>query len=521
MVDNKIIAEKKKTEEKTKKPKNKLRENIESILIAVAMAFCIRYFVVEAFKIPTGSMAPTLLGAHKDVVCPNCNWFFRADHNSNQVICPNCAYEIGVSRFCRQCNHEFHFSRPEWLRKSVTCPRCQTVLTKEDASNRVRHGGNRIAVNKFIYKFKDPKRWDVIVFIYPLQDATCKTCSTKYSNVRLHNGFVCKKCGSTSFSKKKKNYIKRLIGLPGEKLEIINGDIYINGKIKQKPDKAQEALWQPVYNSQFPPKKEVIPTWITNGNQWKFNKTNLVLTMKENGGKTSFVRFGRKITDRTSYNDKQTESVEIGDIMIKFDIKVSTENSGGIHIVIEEDGMEFDAFLAVNNGGGKGSYLTVSTKALNSKESAQNKNETTETIVADNNNTFLEQGKQHHVEFSNVDNVVTLLMDNSEVFLYSYDLDKLPKRILSPESGLRLGGTNVGAMIDNIEIFRDIYYSSPSSARYAIRKPVQLGEEEYFALGDNSRNSSDSRFWGFVPEDNLVGKAFLVWWPTGTIKIIR
>jgi len=53
------------------------RETIESIAVAVILAFLFRAFVAEAFVIPTGSMAPTLQGRHMDVTCSKCGCPYR------------------------------------------------------------------------------------------------------------------------------------------------------------------------------------------------------------------------------------------------------------------------------------------------------------------------------------------------------------------------------------------------------------------------------------------------------------
>jgi len=48
--------------------------------------------------------------------------------------------------------------------------------------------------------------------------------------------------------------------------------------------------------------------------------------------------------------------------------------------------------------------------------------------------------------------------------------------------------------------------------------PEKVPEDHYFVLGDNRNNSEDSRYWGFVPEDNIVGEAFVVYWPLNRLS---
>jgi len=61
----------------------------------------------------------------------------------------------------------------------------------------------------------------------------------------------------------------------------------------------------------------------------------------------------------------------------------------------------------------------------------------------------------------------------------------------------------------------------PAGLEFADFGPVTVPPDSYFCLGDNRNLSDDSRVWGFMPRDNLIGKAVLVYWPLGHLKTVR
>ncbi len=50
---------------------------------------------------------------------------------------------------------------------------------------------------------------------------------------------------------------------------------------------------------------------------------------------------------------------------------------------------------------------------------------------------------------------------------------------------------------------------------------IVVPKDSYFVLGDNSQSSQDSRYWGFVPKNNVIGKALLIYWPLNRIRLIK
>jgi signal peptidase I len=69
-------------------------------------------------------------------------------------------------------------------------------------------------------------------------------------------------------------------------------------------------------------------------------------------------------------------------------------------------------------------------------------------------------------------------------------------------------------------IFNQIYYYNRGQLGLVGEKLI-VPQDSYFVLGDNSATSKDSRYWGFVPKNNLLGQAMVIYWPPQRIRVIK
>ncbi len=258
------------TKTESKQDETNVVDTVQSIIVAFGIAMAGRAFVTEGFFIPTGSMAPTLMGQHARLTGPFTGYEYPVDaqlyEQLRAMVGPNWSTELrGMEGFVAQeqllAEKDAAFramsreQRNEFLAQRMNIPVQAVAQARELAApwpildpmvSTTRRAsdaslsdlipesaaGDRVLVLKYLYNFMEPKRWDVVVFKNPTNPT-----------------------GDDS------SYIKRLVGLPGEQLLILDGDIYTaplgaarsEFRVARKPEYVQRAVWQTVHDSDYVP----------------------------------------------------------------------------------------------------------------------------------------------------------------------------------------------------------------------------------------------------------------------------
>jgi signal peptidase I len=483
------------------------RDTIEGLLSAAALVLIIRHFAFEVFKIPTGSMAPTLLGQHRDVVCPNCGYRYIVDGGAAGVYpqgvrCPNCWYNLDAQKLGL-----LHCSCfPSWPQRLFW------------------QGGNRVIVNKFLSRIRPLRRWEVVVFRWPYVLVHCRSCGhTESVSQDAPLPVTCPACGGP-VSYERQNYIKRLVGLPDEELTIWHGDIYINGLLQRKPPEVQEAVWQHVYDSKYVPVSPVrgaaavwhsaggnddphgalydfCPRWRAEAGKLQENGARLTLTPDAAG--VARAHYLAPITDYAPYNQwpPAKDLYPVGDL--RWSVEVRLDAPGLLRLGIEEDGRPYTAVIRFGDVPGQ-TALNVGGETVSRSDFAA------------------EPGRTVRLSFANADDRLELKIAGRLVLSHNMDVpfDKVPDgRARSNGAWLEVEGAR--ADFARVRLQRDLYYIVPGGGPSVPASAYHVDPGSYFAMGDNTRNSSDGRYWGSFPERNVIGIGSVVWWPLNQVRACR
>jgi signal peptidase I len=444
-------------------------DTLEWVLIALILALIFRAFIMEAFRIPTGSMAKTLRGDHYHLRCPRCGY----------------KYDVGGD----------YYSTPK-----PRCPSCGYFLPPGTAMSM--SNGDRVLVLKGIYQFGEPKRWDVVVFKNPLDPHI--------------------------------NYIKRMIAVPGETVEIIDGDIYINGQITRKPAPVQQELWMPVYDNDYQPfhqfqrsfadspgrkpTKDSVweqPFKNSQGSGWDLDADGpTVFGLDSEPGQVNTIFYDTSIGNdfRATYGYNSSSDYNLrpicSDLMTRFYVS-SGNRQGLIGVRLKKYGTPYHGWVDFSG------EMTIE-KVING-QTIRLEHQKIEPI---------DRNKPVRVQFANVDHRLILEFGDQKL---KYDLGRAPHDAGDKDKADKPEVEIFGAgklKLSHIGIYRDIHYTSDRILRARAGEGFTVGRDEFFVCGDNSPYSQDCRLWategvgnngikyttGVVPRDYLVGKAVLVYW---------
>ena len=493
----------------------KVIDLFQSLLVAFSFALIFQGFVIQSFVIPTGSMAPTLLGQH---------WLIESSQTGQST-------PVGLGE-----------TRPDTSRlRDWQISRDHRVESQAGLRTRM---GDRIVVTKSLYPFFMPDRYDVAVFKNP---------TIPY--------------GPSA------NYIKRIVGLPGESIWLVDGDVFIQKSgedrfhIARKSPHVQDGVWQQVHDTQSQPIEPEKLSRAWKGSPW-IGEPASDWSPSGHGGFRCATSQPSTLSwdttqpgpdDWTAYNMLSPElrpRYNVSDIRIE------------ATLVPDDDGMQAELLIQARSHVFR-FHVDKSTAGVSMWPASdpQSKVEVSDSFEG------LRSGQPLRLECIHADQRLSLTINGQEIAELEYDwtpYERLVRTMAAPrqqDTGIpaatlahrlpskpKISWSFKGSplTVKRIQMDRDLYYrptmlqrmsrvwNEPAEEhREAVRlnKPaaathpdtvITLKDDQYFVLGDNSGRSLDGRLWGsphpyvatqiddspfIVPEDLLIGKAWMVYYP--------
>lgn len=514
------------------------RQFLESLVCLAIAVLTFRCFALEGYIISTGSMAPNLLGYHKRIECPDCGNRFP----------------FGVA-----------FDREVTTSPLVRCPNC--MQPSIDVTEVPRNDGDQLLVFKQAFEFRDPSRWEIVVFLNPANPLQA--------------------------------YVKRVVGLPGETIQVRDGDVFINGKLERKSIEKQRTLRIPVFDQSLAARSEDwLPRWMPDSG-WGQTEQSFIRSTADDGSFAwvQYRNWPRRVADPVAGVPRSLAPHPISDCYGYNRIFGMDEDHPvrDLTLTAKVEVPEHGQFAAVLETGRRLAVCVLDRHMLQARLYVVSDESQFDAIAAGQiipvakcglTESALAPGVEF--EFSNFDQTLNVALDRHLLLKHELEVEpasstpsgRLPhartvaKTIQPPEevedaghngfsvpptgttaraeisiagytskapeappdedinstsaatsaesmpvvanrSPVRFGSTGGAFRVRDLKIFRDIHYLS-EAGQHACDEPCQLGDDEFFFLGDNSPVSLDSRGWKHptVPRHLLVGRPLCVHLPS-------
>jgi signal peptidase I len=332
--------------------------------------------------------------------------------------------------------------------------------------------------------------------------------------------------------------VKRVVGLPGESIRIVNGDVFIDGKRLAHYVKRPEPIL--VFDDAlhlvadregygFSVEQEPKGPWLHEAGVWHLKGAEIGQG-RDTGRSTGMMFYNPDVRD--GYLDQDGKRIagfsSVNDVIVQCEFAID-HLMGRLRFQLSEAGDLFEARIRNNPQPGSTHVLDLIRSRVGSpKGIGVTKVETVEASLEFD----FPLNQWLSAEFSNVDNCVTFECKELGVELFfGYRANqRFPGQPLVGDQnvGTRagLGGEGLEARFRSIRILRDLHYTrvptldeaSPGVAGKRKEGMLFLGPEEIFLLGDNSSQSLDSRSSGPLNIRDVVGKPVQVIWPPGRMR---